>query len=76
MDDATFSRGHRGEGKGPSCGSDLLDGSFSGELKIVVTSSLEAFGIEGDAVVVFGLKAQDLGSDVFDCVEEFAVADQ
>jgi hypothetical protein len=76
MNDATLSRGHRGKGIGPSGGSDLLDGSFGGELEITVTSSFEAFGIEGNAVVIFGLKAQDLGSDVFDGVEEFAVAGQ
>jgi len=57
-------------------GSDVQNGGFGGEFEITVSSSFEAFGIEGDAVVVFRLKAQDLGSDVFDCVEEFAVTGQ
>jgi hypothetical protein len=76
MEHAALSRGHRRECVGLACGSDLLDGGFGGELEIAVAGSFEAFGIEADAVVVFGFKAEDFGGDVLDGVEEFAIMRQ
>jgi hypothetical protein len=76
VEHAALSRGHRRECVGLACGSDLLDGGVGGELEIAVAGRLEAFGIEADAVVVFGFEAEDLGGDVFDGVEEFAAMRQ
>jgi hypothetical protein len=53
---------------------DALDSGLGGEHQLLVTEHLEIFGVEGDSVVLLVLEAEDLGGDVFDCEEEFAVA--
>jgi hypothetical protein len=73
---AAFSRGHGREGVGLACGSDFLNGCFSGELEIAVAGGFEVFGIERDAVVVLRLEAENLGGDVLDGVEELTVTSQ
>ena len=40
----------------------------------MVAFGLEAFGIKGDKIVVFGLKSEDLGSDVLNGMQQFAIA--
>ena len=42
-------------------------------VELAVAGGLEAFGVEGDAVVIFGFEAKDLGGEVLDGVEKFAV---
>jgi len=73
VEHAALARGHGGKRERAARGSYLLDGCFGGELEIAVTGGLEAFGIEADAVVVLGFEAENLGGDVLDGVEEFAV---
>ena len=51
-------------------------GNFGHHVELPVASCLEAISVEGDAVVFLGFEAEDLGSDVLDGVEEFAVAGQ
>jgi hypothetical protein len=55
-------------------GADLLDGGLGEELELAVAEDFEVVGVEGDAVVVLGFEAEDLGGDVLDGEEEFAVA--
>jgi len=76
MEHEALARGHGGKRVGAARGSDVLDGCFSGELKIAVAGGFEALGVEADAIVVFGFEAEDLGGDVLDGVEEFAVVSQ
>jgi hypothetical protein len=76
VEHAALARGHGRKREGATCGSYLLDGCFGGELEIAVARGLEAFGVEADAVVVLGFEAENLGGDVLDGVEEFAVVSQ
>jgi hypothetical protein len=76
VEHATLSRGHGRKGEGLACGSNLLDCGFGGELEIAIAGGFEAFGIEADAVVVLGFETENLGGDVLDSVEEFAVMSQ
>jgi hypothetical protein len=73
---AAFSRGHGREGVRLACGSDFLDGCFGRKLKVAVAGGFEVFGIEGDAVVVLRLEAENLGGDVLDGVEKLTIASQ
>lgn len=65
---------HRREGVGPARGADSFHGGFGDQLKLAVAEELEVFGVEGDAVVLLGFEAEDLGGEVLDSVEEFGVA--
>jgi hypothetical protein len=76
VEHAALSRGHGGKREGAACGSNLLHGCFGGELEIAIARGLEALGIEADAIVVLGSEAENLGGDVLDGVEEFAVVSQ
>jgi hypothetical protein len=55
---------------------DLVDGGVGGSAEGAGAGCLEAVGVEGDAIVVFGLQAQHLGGDMFEGAEELAIAAQ
>lgn len=74
MEQAALAGGHGWEGVRLAGGLDALNCCSRGETKITVAVGLEAIGVEGDAIVVLGFEAKDLGCDVLDGVEEFAVA--
>lgn len=76
MKHAPFARGHGRKGERSVCGAHFLDGYFRHHFKFAVAIGFEAFCVERDAVVTLGFEAEDLGGDVLDCVEEFAVAGQ
>jgi len=74
VEQAALAGGHRGEGVGLLGGADLGDGCLSGAAELLVAVGFESAGVDGDAVVFFGLEAEDLGGDVLDGVEQLAVA--
>ena len=74
VEQATLAGGHGREGEGFACGVDALDCRGGGEAEIAIPVGLEVGCIEGDAVVLLRLQPQDFSGDVFDGVEEFAVA--
>jgi len=74
MKQATLARRHRRERKGLAGCADLLDGHLGHEVELPDAVCLEALGVEGDAVVVLGFEAKDLGGDVLNGVQEFPVA--
>jgi hypothetical protein len=76
MKDAALARGHGREGEGAAGGVHLFDSHLGHEVEFTVAGSLESLGVEVDLIVLFGFEAKDLGGDVFDCVEEFAVSGQ
>jgi hypothetical protein len=55
-------------------GADLLDGGFGEEFELTVAEDFEVVGVEGDAVVILWLEAEDFSGDVLDGEEEFTVA--
>jgi len=73
VDQASLAGGHGGEGVGLAGGADLLDGGFGEEFELTVAEDFEVVGVEGDAVVVLRLEAEDFSGDVLDGEEEFAV---
>jgi len=72
--DTTLARGHRSERKRATGSTDLLYCHFGHKIQLAIAGGLETFGVEGDAVVIFGFKTENLGGDVFDGVKKFAVA--
>ncbi len=68
--------GHRRERKGLTCRTNLLNSHLGHKFELAVTGGFEACGVEGDSVMLFRFEAEDLGGDVLDCVEEFAIAGQ
>jgi hypothetical protein len=74
MQQAAFARGHGWKGVWLAGGAYALDCSGGGGAEFAVAVGLEAVGVEGDAIVLLGLKPQDLGGDVLDGVKEFTVA--
>jgi hypothetical protein len=65
---------HGREAEGLSSVVYCVDGVVCSVLQGAGTGGLVAVGIEGDAVVIFGFEAEDLGSDVFESAKEFAFA--
>jgi hypothetical protein len=76
VEQPSLARGHGREGVRLAGGTYLLNSSLGRELKMAIAGRFETFGIEGDAIVVFGLEPENLCCDVFDGVEEFAVLRQ
>jgi len=74
VEKAALAGAHGVEGVGLAGAADLLDGGFGGEAELLLAEELEVLGVEGGAVVVLVLEAEDLGGDVLDGKEEFAVA--
>ncbi len=74
MKNAALAGGHGRKGEGAAGGTDFFDRDFSHQVEFAVAGGFEAFGVEGDPVVLFGFEAEDLCGDVLDGVEEFAVA--
>ena len=74
VEQAALAGVHWREGVGASRGAYLFDGSFGDHLQLAVAEELEVFGVEGDAVVLLGFEAEELGGEVLNGVEEFGVA--
>ena|ERR1700678_905463 len=74
MEHAALARGHRRECVGLPCGTHFLNGNLGHKLKFAVAISFESVGVEGDAIMLFGLEAKDLCSNVLDGMEKFPVA--
>jgi len=74
VEQAALAGVHRREGVGAARGADTFDGGFGDHLKLAVAEKLEIFCVEGDAVVLLRFKAEDLGGEVLDGMEEFSVA--
>jgi hypothetical protein len=55
---------------------DLLDGHLGHEIQLPNPSGLKALGVKGDTVMLFGFESEDLGGDMLDSMQEFAVAGQ
>jgi hypothetical protein len=66
--------GHDPKSKGLSGGVNPGDCSLSRKQKIVIARGLEAIGIEGDAIMLFGFEPQDLSGNVLDGVEQLPIA--
>jgi len=64
---------HGREAEGLAGVFDLVDGVVGSVLESAGAGGLEAVGVEGDAVVIFGFEAENLGGEVFEGTEEFAV---
>ncbi|WP_433984334.1 hypothetical protein RBB78_04910 [Tunturiibacter empetritectus] len=69
-----LARGHGRKGVGPARGANLFDGRLGRVLELPVAVCFETFRVEEDEVVLFGFKPKNLGGEMLDGVEEFAVA--
>jgi hypothetical protein len=76
MQHTAFPRSHRREGVRTASAANQLDCGIGCRVEFPVAIGFEALGVEGDEVVIFGLKTEDLGAYVLDGVEEFAAASQ
>jgi hypothetical protein len=74
MEHAALARVHGLKAEGLTGVFDFVDGGVGGILESAGAGSLVAVGIEGNAIVIFGLEAKDLGGDVLEGAEELAVA--
>lgn len=74
MKDAALARGHGCEGEGLAGVADALDSGFGCHAELLVAKHFKVVGVEGDAVVLFVLEAEDLRGDVLDGEKEFSVA--
>ena len=66
MKETALAGGHGCEGEGLAGVADLLDGDLGGQLQLALAEDFEVVGVEGDAVVLLVLKAEDFGRDVFE----------
>jgi hypothetical protein len=73
MQQAALARAHGVEGVGLAGAANALDGSLGCETQLLLTKHFEILGVEGDAVVVFVLEAEDFSGGVLEREEEFAV---
>jgi hypothetical protein len=73
---AAFTRGHRREGEWLAGGANLLDSHLGHEVEFAIAGGLEAFSVEGDAVMVFGFEPEDLGGDVLNGEEKLTVSSE
>ncbi len=64
----------RREGKRLAGAEGGFGGSLSTEAKLLYPESFEIVSVEGDFVMLFGLQADELGGNVFECTEKLAVA--
>lgn len=72
--DTALTGGHGREGEGTPGSTHLFDGHLCHQIQFAIACGLETVGVEVDLIVLFGFEAQDLGGDVFDGEEEFAVS--
>ena len=63
-----------GEGEGFAGTPDAVDGGLGGKTQLLMAEHLVVVGVEGDAIVLLMLVANDLGCDVFECEEKLSVA--
>ncbi len=76
MKDAALAGAHRGEGEWLAGSANLLNGHLGHQVQFAIAGGLEAFGVEGDAVMVFRFEAEDLGGDVLNREEKLTVASE
>jgi hypothetical protein len=76
MQGAAVAGSHGLEAVGLAGGTDVVDGGGGGLAHGPGAGGLEAVCVEGDEIEVLGFEAQHLGGDMFEGVEEFAVAGQ
>ena len=74
MEQATLAGHHGGEDVGRNGGANFGDRFGCKFADLAVASGFEVVGVEGDAIVLFLFETEDLGRDVLDGMEEFAVA--
>lgn len=74
MKEAALARAHGSEGVGFAGVADAGDSGGGLLLELEVALGFEAVGVEGNAVVLVGGEAEDLGAEVLECEKEFAVA--
>jgi hypothetical protein len=72
--DAALARGHRRERVRLAGSANPLNGHLGHKIELAIAGSLEAIGVERDAVVIFRFEAENLGGNVFDGKEKLSVA--
>ena len=76
VDEAALAGVHRRQTEGMAGAGNLVDGLLGGGGELLIAAGFVAGGVEPDAMVLLGRKAEELGGEVLEGVEEVSAAIQ